>query len=89
MDALAPYTNELLQDGQVGVAQEMVVCGPSLLTINKPLILIDQFACGIDNNPLIVPEAVDMRARLYQNRISQGRRQRCHIVEVSWIPTRQ
>src|SRR5258708_25683844 len=43
----------------------------------------------MNHDPLVVPKAVDMRARLYQDRIRQGRRQRRCLVEVSRIPTRQ
>src|SRR5258708_4610526 len=89
MDALAPYSNKLLQNGQVGVRQKKVISGTSLLTINKLLILIDQLCGRMDDDPLVVPEAVDVRARLYKDRIRQGRRQPRYIVDISRIPARQ
>lgn len=89
MDSLAAYTNKLLQDGQVGIRQERVVNGSSALATNKSPILNNQFACRMDNDSLVVPNAVNMCARLYEDWIRQGRCQRRDSLDAPWIPTRQ
>jgi len=89
MDALSPNANKFLQDGQVRFPQKSIICSANPLAIDKLLILTDQFGWRIDNDPLVVPEAVNMRTRFNNNGIRQGRRQFGDIVSVSWVPTRQ
>ncbi len=69
MDALAPHSDELLQNRQPGVGQKRGVGRPDPFAINKQLILTQQINARAGHYPLDVPEAMNMRARLYKDRI--------------------
>jgi hypothetical protein len=58
MHALARNAHQLLQDRQPGLRHQWVVGGPSLLALHGLLILEDQVAWRVDDDPLVGSEAV-------------------------------
>src|SRR6266700_3614501 len=60
-----------------------------MLTINKPVILTDQFMRRIDHHALVVAHAMNMRSWLYEDWKGQVRRQRRKLLEARRVPARQ
>src|SRR5215510_9726645 len=89
MDAFAAHGRKFLQDRAASVLSMRRFAGAFLLATDILLVALDQCACRMDDDTLVIPETVNMRARLNENRIRQPRRQPQELISTLRIPNRQ
>ncbi len=86
MDALAPNIHKLLQDRSFRVPKKGALKFSDLLLSDSQLILSKQLVRGTSHGALVVDQAMDMSARLYEYRVRQRWSQGLQLIYILWVP---